>query len=146
MSLARNPRPASIHGFALLTIAAGLSDLIESLLFIDPSSYEYLFPIIDWTRETVIVFASAMFTIVLIPVVAVWFFASRTARTIVTVMFAISLPWHLLTVWSAVTDLVQSPLDLLEALAVIAAIALLHSRASSRWLERNGRRPEAALA
>jgi len=88
VKVARGPRPWTIHVFAIITLAIGLWSLIEVLLDLDFHTriMERRLPQIAWSEDFTIVFASARFTIVCIPVVAIWGFANRIARWLVFVM------------------------------------------------------------
>ncbi len=134
MKLVRGPRPWSIHAFALLSLAIGIAELVEGLVVLDVSHFQSSFPTIPWNRDWVIVYYSAMFSIVLIPLVAIWAFASRIARIIVTVFFAVALPWDLVVLRSAAMGALLNPLDLTIAIVRTGAIVLLYLPASSRWL------------
>lgn len=134
MKRANGPRPWSIHAFALLTLSIGVVELVEGLVVLDVSHFQSSFPAFAWNQDWVIVYYSAMFSIVLIPLVAIWLFASRVARVIVTVFFAIALPWDLMVLKSAAIGTLLNPLDLLTAIARAVAIVLLYLPASSRWL------------
>ena len=88
MKLAKGPRPWAIHTFAIILVVLGIIGLGASFFEIE-ESLEVLqqdLPMIEWTRDYVIVSNFSLFTILLIPVIAVWCFASRIARLIVAVM------------------------------------------------------------
>lgn len=86
------PRPWPVHLFAGLLLANGIWGLIGGLSNIDLwlDHYEYIFPAIEWDRDRVIIAMSARFTIVCIPVVAIWGFASRIARWLLSVFITAS--------------------------------------------------------
>jgi hypothetical protein len=88
VKIAKGPRPWTIHAFAAIVIAIGLWNLIEVLLEPDFHTHamQRRLPQIAWIEDFTIVFASARFTIVCIPVLAIWMFASRIARWLVTIM------------------------------------------------------------
>jgi cellobiose-specific phosphotransferase system component IIC len=92
-------------------------------------------PSLQWTRDWVIVWISAQFTIVLIPVVAVCLFAKRFALFIVSVMAWVSLPW----VWSyARTFQLHGFVDwtgFAQSLVVVIAASLLYVPSAWRWLK-----------
>ncbi len=141
MRVAQGPRPWTIHAFAVLFTAHGLVALIRALgsLELSELTLQAQYPAIDWHRDWVIVWHSAWFSIVLIPVVAVWLFASRLARILVTLMalatlpalyrFSVLLAGDYPAPWQA-----QAWLGLLQNAAAVMAVALLFLGASSRWL------------
>jgi hypothetical protein len=106
VKIARGPRPWTIHVFAAIVIAIGLWSLIEVLLELDFHTHrlQRRLPQIAWSEDFTIVFASARFSIVCIPVVAIWAFGSRIARWLVTMMIGyqfFSLLWDGLTILRA---------------------------------------------
>ncbi len=141
MRLAKGPRPWSIHVFAVLFTAQGLLALTRALgsLELSELTLQAQYAAIDWNRDWVIIWHSAWFSIVLIPVVAIWLFASRLARVLVTIMalttlpaiyrFSVLLAGDYLPSWQA-----QAWLGLLQNGAAVMAVALLYLSISSKWL------------
>lgn len=86
MKWRRGPRPWSIHLFAILFLAVAIVGLAGGLIRIDDYNYLPINPATGeaLSRDEKIVFISAEFTIVCIPIVAIWLFGSRVARWIVT--------------------------------------------------------------
>ncbi len=78
-------RPWPIHGFAVIFLGVGLWALIGGLNEIDGwlAQYRELMPQFPWDRDWVIVALSARFSIICIPVIAIWGFRSVVARVLV---------------------------------------------------------------
>lgn len=136
MKVARGPRPWSIWSFAVILTLYGLFNLVSGLTYL--SEQEQLlrnqFPRIGWNADWVIVWVSAQFTIVLIPIIAIWVFASRFARIIVTVMALVSLPW--LASYARTYSLygVVDWIGLMQASLVVMPAGLLFLPSASKWL------------
>lgn len=84
MRIARGRRPWTIHAFAAAFLAVGLWDLVYSLTKLHRFRIEMFGTLLN--EDGLIVYHSAMFTIICIPVIAVWLFGSRIARGLITVM------------------------------------------------------------
>ena len=141
VKLARGPRPWPIWVFALSFAGFAVYNLVYGLRNIEASQafWEFLIPDFEWGRDEVIVVLSARFTIVMIPVVAIWAFASRLARLLVAIMLAFSAPGAILQT----TDMIaldgaiwRWPLWWLLGMAVL--VGLLFLPRSSYWLKRKG--------
>lgn len=87
-------RPWAVHAFAIGIGGFAIYNLVSGLRSIEAWVLELQmnFPEIAWDRDSVIVALSARFTIVMIPVVAIWGFGSRLARLLVSAMVLLSLP------------------------------------------------------
>lgn len=87
MKLAKGPRPWSIGVYALISLVIGTWDLLEGLLHLDAlvASLNRAAPQFFWTHDIAVVLISASFTIVLIPLSAIWLFASKLARIVITI-------------------------------------------------------------
>lgn len=94
MKLAKGPRPWPVWAYAASGAAFAFYNLIHGLTYLETSQFifEEFLPEIEWNRDLVIVAVSARFTIVMIPVVAIWFFASRIARILAVLMWLQSMP------------------------------------------------------
>ncbi|MEM1051048.1 MAG: hypothetical protein AAGI28_03035 [Pseudomonadota bacterium] len=136
MKIAEGARPWPIVAFGMLLTTYGIFNLIAGLSFLENEEMvlRNQFPDLPWNRDWVIVWVSAQFTIVLIPIVAICAFASRFARILITAMALVSLPW----IWSyARTFQLYGVIDwvgLMQSLTVVIAAGLLYLPASSRWL------------
>ncbi len=134
MKLAKGPRPREVHVFALVftaiglwNFARGLSDLTQVRTLL-----EY-WTVSQWSRDAVIVAVSARFTIVLIPVIAVWAFASTIARILVTIMAALSL---LLLIEQVQLFAAGAPVDRFRIASVLAgafAVMYLYTVPARYW-------------
>ncbi|WP_296717662.1 hypothetical protein [Erythrobacter sp.] len=140
MKWRKGPRPWPIHLFAAIFLMAGAWELAYRLAVLHRFQMQLAGQTLseDW----IIVFFSARFTIVCIPVIAIWLFGSRVARWLITIM----------TVWATLTVLSQfdmarlqrtigmNPLDIWyrygARLAYIFAVALLFIPAARRWFAR----------
>ncbi|MFU7527026.1 hypothetical protein [Qipengyuania sp. ASV99] len=140
MKIAKGPRPWPIHLFAALLLSSGLAQLISGLSRVGDYNFGGFNPITgEWlSDDALIVMLSAEFTIVCIPIVAIWLFRSRIARWLITIF----------VLWGAITWLMHlnaRHLDLLLQLnsqyifsitvRVITwlAVLLLFLPQSARW-------------
>lgn len=128
-------RPWSIHGFAILFLGVGLWALIGGLGNIDGwlDQYREIAPQLPWDREWVIVALSARFSIVCIPVIAIWIYKGVVARVLVSVFTLIPL--------MGIIRLLGEGLDALGwegaiggALLVLGC-ALLYTPSARMWFE-----------
>jgi hypothetical protein len=144
MRIARGPRPWPIWLFAGILLLVGLLRLIAQLHgFSHWSELEQSgLGLIDWDRERQIIMAFSVMTIILIPIVAIWLFASRIARIFVT---ALSVPGLLFGWVGSLLDGADYAAMLgLESMLCLAAISLLFTPAASRWLSDNKKEPVVA--
>ena len=139
MKWRKGPRPWPIHVFAICLVIGGLYSLSRDIIAPDyaASKLETMVWGVDWTRDKVIVFSSAMFTIVLLPVVAIWTFASKVARILVTVM-AVPAVLHLYSTAEMALRFAWEfdPFSFAFGILRLAAIALLYAPASQHWFAR----------
>lgn len=77
MRLRRGPRPFAIRWFAALFVAGAALGLVDALRSLDTPGID------EWVRDATIVGGSVRFTIALMTVGMVWFFALRIARWLV---------------------------------------------------------------
>lgn len=135
MRLAKGPRPWPIWAFAGLLIGEGLLSLLHGLgsLEVQLLMFQSQWPGFGWSRDWVIVWFSAWFSIVLIPVVALVGFASRIARILVTIMALIASPAAVIH-GASLAQGEQSWVAFLSASAVLIAAGLLYLPPASRWL------------
>lgn len=92
MKLAKGPRPWSIWVFAIITllgastkVIVALSDMSAAQIELENDPFD-----IHWNFDKVVIAVSAMFTIELIPAAAIWLFASKFARLLVTLVAALA--------------------------------------------------------
>lgn len=138
MKMVKGPRPAPIHAFALTVSALGLASLLDDLLHIDDVVEILAFdiPSIAWNRDLAIVFSSALFTIVMIPVVAIWCFASNVARILMTVMMVPSALKLFGALWLTATRNVLAGEAIVSGSLLLIAVGLLYTKPASEWLSR----------
>ena len=138
-------RPWSINGFALLFLGVGLWALIGGLNNIEGwlDQYRELVPQLPWNRDWVIVALSARFSIVCIPVIAIWGFQSVVARVLVSL-------FTLIPIIGIIRQMGQG----LDALgwegaigggSLVLGCALLYTPSASRWFEPAPPAPEVAF-
>lgn len=137
MSKRAGSRPWSIHTFAGLFLVNGLWGLIGGILNIELWLAHYLstFPSIAWNHDLVIVALSARFTIVCIPVVAIWGYASRIARWLVSVLTigtALSAAWNISALPNV--DIEWLPVAFLSAM--VAAVLMLLTPSAAVWFRK----------
>ncbi|MEM6585611.1 MAG: hypothetical protein AAF692_07635 [Pseudomonadota bacterium] len=132
-------RPWSIHAYALVALAVGLDAYIGALL--DLGGWELAFedmtadiaPRFAWTRDWTIVALSARFTIVCIPVAAIWIWGARFARTLVT-LFTFFLLVGLIRTLAQGTPPLETE-AVIKTLFLGLACALLFTPSAGRWLK-----------
>ena len=131
----KGPRPWPIHAFALtlltiatLNLSAALLDLTAQQEFLRALGLGFL-----ENRDGAIIASSAWFTIELIPIVLVWGFASRFARTFISVMAAIK---ALLLIGDLLLFYALPGLMVGQGIA-LAAVALLYTRDADRWFAKD---------
>ncbi|MEO1647234.1 MAG: hypothetical protein AAFR32_00270 [Pseudomonadota bacterium] len=134
MIAALQQRPWPIHAYAVIALAVGLEGYIGALF--DLSSWELVFedtlPHFAWNRDWTIVTLSARFTVVCIPVAAIWIWGARFARTLFT-LFTFILGAGLIRTLAEGTAEVAA-WDMAKIAALIFACALLFTPSANRWL------------
>jgi hypothetical protein len=86
MKWRKGPRPWSVHLFAVILIGAGLWNFVPLLwLALDEADRGY--------RIALVSVLSAQFSIVVIPVIAIWALASRVAKWLFTLLSIGSFVW-----------------------------------------------------
>ncbi len=142
MKMAKGPRPWPIWLFGVILSLYGLFNLVSGLMFLgkQQTTLERQFPQIVWNEDWTIVWVSAQFTIVLIPITAVCVFANPFAKWLVTAMALVSLPWIASYVQTGILYGVVDWVGLVQASVVIVAAGLLFLPASSRYLRRETER------
>ncbi len=148
MNLAKGPRPWSIKIFAAMLLIQGLWELAGGLLSLEDAVtvLAIAIPSLDWNRDLAIVALSANFTIVLIPVVAVWVFASRIARALLTLFALLSLVTAFATLWLLLDARFADWSVLLDGLVTPLAVALLYTPNARAWLRTKGKGESHAFA
>jgi hypothetical protein len=134
MRIVRGPRPlpVSIFAFVLLGLAAWN---LAAALFDLPAQAETLRSLglgLEWNRDWTIVASAAWFTIELIPITAVWLFASRFARAFITAMAGLKA----VLILTNLPMLYALPGILLGQSIALVAVGLLFARDSNRWFAR----------
>ncbi len=135
-----------MHFFALVFLAIGvwncaqgLSDIAQTQALLGYWTGR------EWSRDGAIVAVSARFTIVLIPVIAVWAFASRIARVLVTGMAWLSLPQLIpqgQLLWSE--GVIDRPL-VVSVLAGFLAVMYLYTAPARYWFREGAHGPAKAF-
>ena len=141
MRIARGPRPWPIHAFAMFVLGAAIVGLTNGLMRID--DYNFL-PFNPYTGESLsrdekIIVVSAEFTIVCIPLVAIWVFGSRIARWVLAAFMVLGIvSWISIAdsrYWAYVAEAGPTVIIAqLPKLVVWIAVALLFLPSSHRWL------------
>lgn len=138
MKWRKGPRPWPINAFAAILVFWGLWGLLGGLFDLPsvdlPSQIGA--PGSKLEHDAKIIFLSANFTIVLIPVVAVWGLASHVARIIVTFF---TLPsWAILFVemWALLSPDPFNAGDFAEHLSIVVAVVLLFTAAAKEWFHK----------
>ncbi len=148
MKRAIGPRPWPIQFFAAILVLHGLWGLMSGLVSLDEAAagLALFAPWIDWDRDRTIIALSASFTIVLIPVVAIWFFASRIARFLLSALALLALPTALGAVWVLLTGRSDDWSIVVDALVTPFAVGLLYTPEARHWLRTKGARTADAFA
>lgn len=147
MRRAKGPRPWPVHLFAFLHLASGLWTYLSQMWTVAQQSDWFRTDLPDGLdRDIMIVVLSAQFTIVLIPVIAVWVFASRIARWIITALSLWSLVWWAEAMWSwqAQMSAAEGVISVASALPIYLAWLLLFTPSANRWFKTN-RTPEVEI-
>ncbi|MET4132488.1 hypothetical protein ABIE62_001623 [Porphyrobacter sp. MBR-155] len=95
MKWRKGSRPWPINVFAVTFLSVGAWQLADNLTKLH--RHQIILFGTEISRDEMIVLLSAQFTILCIPVVAIWLFGSRVARWLITIM----------TAWGALTFLMQ---------------------------------------
>ncbi len=135
MRLAKGPRPPSIKLFCALNLASGIFELVRGLLDLEywVGALEGASPQYSWTTESAIVLNSAIFTIMLIPIIAIWFFASTFARSFVTVFSLLGLAGLIFLIVDNPPASLDVILEDAYSLAIIATFVLLYLPSAHTW-------------
>lgn len=123
-----------MHLFAALFLSTGVAALIAGLSDITASRAQFaaIAPWFGWNRDWVIVALSARFTIVCIPVIAIWAFASGVARWLITGFTGLAI----LRTIAELSDSAAGPGMIIEPIMLGLACALLFAPSARRWLKR----------
>lgn len=126
-------RPWPIHAFAAILLGIGLQALIGGLANIEGwlVQYETLAPDFPWDRDWVIVVLSARFTIVCIPVIAIWGFRSLAARILICLFTFFPMAGLVRNLSGDLTFDDAEPV--VATLLMIVACALLFLPSAQRW-------------
>jgi len=141
VSRVSGPRPWSIRLFVILFAMQALAAFATTLGNLDGELAYYAgrYPSFGFTRDTIIVIASARLTIAAIPMALVWFYASRLARWMATALAALKLlrvP-SALTMWAA-----SGEISLVWAAGLLlgtAAVTCLFTPAARRFFAKHHR-------
>lgn len=135
-------RPWSIHAYAAIALTVGLEAYVGALLnlrgwelFFEDMTADMIAdmaPRFAWTRDWTIVALSARFSIVCIPVAAIWIWGARFARTLVTVFTFLLLASFLRTL--ALDSAALEAEAAFKTLALGAACPVLFTPSAERWL------------
>ena len=135
MKWRKGPRPWPINAFAAILLFWGLWGLLTGLFDLTsvqlPSQIGI--PGSKLEQDAKIIFLSANFTIVLIPVVAIWGLASRIARIVVTFFTLGSWAIVFVEVWALLSPDPFNPLDFAEHLSIVVAVVLLFTKVAQPW-------------
>lgn len=138
-------RPGSIHAYALIALAVGLDGYIGALhsLMDWELTFAQALPQLPWSRDWTIVALSARFSIVCIPVAAIWFWGARLARILVTLFTVLLMAGFIQAL--AQGGQPMEVMDIAKTLALGLACALLFTPSANRWLQPGQERPVAEV-
>lgn len=131
MGRSRGTRPLGVHVFAATLLALAAWNLSAALWDL-PRQEETLRSLglgFEWNRDWTIVASSAWFTVELIPIAAVWLYASRFARGFITAMAALKA----VLILTNLPMLYALPGILLGQSISLVAVALLYTPAANAW-------------
>ncbi|MEO0870943.1 MAG: hypothetical protein AAFY19_03135 [Pseudomonadota bacterium] len=114
-------------------------NLVWGLLNTDAWVFELkrIVPEFDWNRDAVIVALSTRFTIVMIPVVAIWGFRSRIARILVTAMAILSVPQAVLQAYDRLDlGVAVWGKTVFFTVLVVVVVSLLFAPAAKHWFSK----------
>jgi uncharacterized membrane protein YphA (DoxX/SURF4 family) len=135
MKWRKGPRPWPVNAFGTILVCYGLWGLCTGLL--DLSSVELPSqvgaPGSKLDQDAKIIFLSANFTIILIPVVAVWGLASRIARMIVTFFTLPSWAIVFVEMWALLSPDPFNLGDFAKHFSIVVAVLLLFTPAAKPW-------------
>lgn len=134
MRSAPSPRPLAVHAFAAILLVLAAWNLAAALWNL-PAQEEILRSLglgFEWNRDWTIVASSAWFTVELIPIAAIWLWASRFARGFITAMAAIKV----VLILSNLPMLYALPGVLVGQSISLVAVALLYTRAANAWFDK----------
>jgi hypothetical protein len=130
------PRPWPINTFAAILLFWGLWGLLTALS--DLASVELPLQIgtpgSKQEEDAKIIFLSANFTIVLIPVIAVWGLGSRFARIVVTVFTIMSWGAVFAQLWALLSPDPFEPILFAKHASIVVAILMLFRPHADQWL------------
>ncbi len=138
MRLAEGPRPWSIWAFCTINLLSGLFELAWGIAE-SGDALEALredFPDTDWTFDHMIILNSALFSIVLIPIVAIWFFASKVARAIVTAFACLTAVGIVASFWAYPFVASEDLLETVYTVAVLGTFGWLFVPSANQWFEK----------
>ncbi|MEE4337603.1 hypothetical protein [Erythrobacter sp.] len=139
MRTVRGPRPLAVHAFAAVLLGLAAWNLAAALWDL-PAQEEILRSLglgFEWNRDWTIVASSAWFTVELIPILAVWLWASRFARGFITAMAGVKV----VLILSNLPMLYALPGVLAGQSISLVAVALLYTRAANDWFARKSDDP-----
>jgi len=134
MRAVRGKRPLPVNAFAAVLLGFATFNLAVALRDL-PAQAEMLRSLglgIEWNRDWTIVASSAWFTVELIPIAAVWLWASRFARNFVTAMAGLKV----VLILSNLPLLVALPGVLAGQSISLVAVVLLFTRPANAWFAR----------
>lgn len=149
MRVAKGPRPWPVWAYVMSGAMFAFYNLIHGLTYLETSQFifEGFLPEIEWNRDLVIVAVSARFTIAMIPVVAIWFLASRIARVLAVLMWLQSMPGGIYLSMSHIeseSPVWTWPIWWLVGFGVLVLILFLPQ--SNRWFKTKGESDADAFA
>ncbi len=139
MSIAKGPRPWSIHAFAAAFLGVAVIGLGIALW--DPAleglKWAARVPAVTWSEDSAIIAAFSVFTMALFPLVWIYGFGALRARWVVLgfAVVKIGLWWHGMTT-IALSGWIES-VRWLEPALIVLALVMMFAPASTRWLKQN---------
>ncbi len=136
MKWRKGPRPWAIHAFAAIFVFWGLWELFSGLLHLPSVKLPTQFgePGSKAESDARIIFLSANFTIVLIPVMAVWGVGSRVARIVVTCFSLVSWAAVFVQLWALLSPDPFEAMLFAKHATIALAVLLLFRPTADEWL------------
>ena len=126
MKLARGPRPWAVRIFALVLAGSGLWTFAVGLgpALAEPD---------EGNRIALVSALCARLSVVIIPVAAIWFLASRIAKWLMTAVSAVSAVWTTVQTIRSQDFGLDQMLWLLSIWAMHSLVVLLFTPSARRW-------------
>jgi hypothetical protein len=138
MKWRKGARPWPVNAFAAIFVFWGLWELLSGLFDLPSVKLPMQFgePGSKAESDARIIFLSADFTIVLIPVVVVWGMGSRVARTVVTCLTLVSWGAVFVQLWALLSPDPFEAMLFAKHASIVLAVLLLFRPSADEWMKK----------